>query len=154
MKDNHDYRTQRIAAWVQFLRVHSRVNALLEADLEAAEELSMSWFDVLNQLHLATDNELRMQDLSGRLAMSASGLTRRIGRMEQVGLVKRRQARDDGRGVIVTLTPAGRRRYRRALPVHLRGVERHFLDWATDDEIRALSDLFTRILHAIDSEDG
>ena len=134
MSTRETSREDRIATWVAFLRAHSRITAMLEQELMAAEGLSVSWFDVLEQLRQSEGHCLRMQDLGQRLAMSASGLSRRVGRMEQAGLVERRRAPEDGRGVQVALTSLGNRRYRRALPVHLRGVEHHFLDHIKDDE--------------------
>lgn len=139
-------RQQRIDAWLAFLRVHSRVTAELERELEAAESLSMSWFDVLEQLRSAPGQQLRMQELGERLAMSASGLSRRVSRMEESGLVERRPCPDDKRGVLVVLTREGERRYRRALPVHLRGVERHFLRHIDSAEAETIEAAFTRVL--------
>jgi DNA-binding MarR family transcriptional regulator len=139
-------RQERLDIWLAFLRVHNRVTTMLEQELEAAESLPMSWFDVLEQLRQEPDRTLRMQDLGDRLAMSASGLSRRVSRMEQSGLVERRPCPEDRRGVLVTLTEEGDQRYRKALPVHLRGVERHFLRHIEDDDIEHLRQTFDRML--------
>ena len=143
-------RQQGLGAWLAFLRAHSRVTAALERELDEAETLPMNWFDVLEQLRHAPDRMLRMQELGDRLAMSASGLSRRVSRMEQFGLVERRPCPDDRRGVLVVLTDAGAQRYRKALPVHLRGVERHFLDHIESAEAEQLKAIFERSLSAFD----
>ena len=146
-------REDRIAIWIAFLRAHSRITTMLEQELLAAEGLSMSWFDVLEQLRRADGQCLRMQDLGSRLAMSASGLSRRISRMEQAGLVERQPAPGDGRGVLVALTSLGNRRYRRALPIHLRGIERYFLDHIRDAEASNLSQFLDRLLADEDEDE-
>ncbi len=151
MDDEATDRQQQIDAWLAFLRVHSRITAVLERELEAAEGLSMSWFDVLEQLRDAPDGQLRMQELGERLAMSASGLSRRVSRMEDAGLVERQPCPDDRRGVLVVLTNAGRQRYRRALPVHLRSVERHFLRHLKPGDAEHLTAAFGRVLADLDS---
>jgi DNA-binding MarR family transcriptional regulator len=150
MNDERTLRERRLEVWLAFLRAHSRVTAALERELEEAEGLPVTWFDVLNQLRHAPEKRLRMQELVGMLAMTASGLSRRISRMEQAGLVERRQSPEDGRGVLVVLTADGERRYRRALPVHLRGVERYFLDHLCERDAESLRALFGRVLAGLD----
>jgi DNA-binding MarR family transcriptional regulator len=70
--------------------------------------------------------------------------------MEQAGLVERRPCPEDRRGVLVVLTQEGGRRYRKALPVHVRGVERHFLRHLGTDEARTMATIFRRMLEDLD----
>jgi DNA-binding MarR family transcriptional regulator len=150
-EDARDTREEQIAAWLAFLRAHSRVTDALGHELEAAEAMPMTWFDVLVQLRDAPGNQLRMQELVNRLAMTASGLSRRISRMEQAGLVERRPCPEDRRGVLVVLTREGMRRYRKAVPVHMRGVQRYFLDHLGQGDAEALNSLFSRVLEGLDA---
>jgi len=153
MNTNGTTRQQRIEIWLAFLRAHARLTAELERELEEAEGLPVTWFDVLVQLREAPDNQLRIQELGERLALTVSGLSRRISRMEQAGLVKRMPCPEDRRGVLVVLTEEGHRRYRRALPVHLRGVERLFLRHLDDQSAQTLQEFLERVLAGLD-EDG
>ena len=146
MRDQVSQWDQCIEVWLAFLRAHSRVTDILERELDAAEDLPMNWFDVLEQLRQAPEQRLRMQDLGERLAMSASGLSRRVSRMEHAGLVERQPCPDDRRGVLVVLTGLGKRRHRKALPVHLRGVEKYFLDHLSPEEAGTLKAVFERVL--------
>lgn len=114
----------------------------------------MNWFEVLEQLRQAPDRQLRMQELGERLAMSASGLSRRVSRMEHAGLVERQPCPDDRRGVLVVLTGLGKRRYRKALPVHLRGVEEHFLNHLSQEESATLEAVFERVLSGLEESAG
>ena len=70
--------------------------------------------------------------------MSGSGLSRRVSRMAEAGLVTRRPCDDDRRGVLVTLTPAGEAALRAAAPLHLDGIQRLFARHLTADEAAAL----------------
>jgi DNA-binding MarR family transcriptional regulator len=152
MSDERVTRQQGIDTWLAFLRAHARVTAALERELEEAEGLPVSWFDVLVQLRAAPGQQLRIQELGERLALTVSGLSRRISRMEQAGLVERLPCPEDRRGVLVTLTEAGERRYRRALPVHLRGVERLFLRHLSEQEADVLGAVFARVLAGLEEE--
>src|SRR5262245_54773874 len=113
----------RLAAWRLFLQTHRLIVERLESELEAGQRLPLSWYDVLVQLEEAPGRCLRIQELGRVLAMSGSGLSRRVSRMAEAGLVTRRPCDDDRRGVLVTLTPAGEAALRRAAPLHLAGIQ-------------------------------
>ena len=68
-----------------------------------------------------------MSELAERVVLSRSGVTRLVDRLETDGLVMRRACPTDARGSWAELTPAGLDRLRGAAPVHLRGVDAHFL---------------------------
>ncbi|MGZ8512450.1 MAG: MarR family winged helix-turn-helix transcriptional regulator [Candidatus Limnocylindria bacterium] len=125
-------------AWVGFLRSHAAVLRLLDTELRLEAGLSLVDFDVLIQLALAEGGELRMTDLARRTLVSRSGMTRRVAELEREGLVTRCSATGDGRSVRASLTPTGEEVLRRAVPVHMRGIERHFLDRLTSEQLSAL----------------
>ena len=72
----------------------------LETDLEQETGLTLADFDVLAQLAPA-GGELRMTELADRALISRSGMTRRVARLVEEGLVRRANADADGRGVVV-----------------------------------------------------
>ena len=139
----------RLAAWRLFLHAHGRLIERLEAELDAARRLPLSWYDVLVQLHEAPDRCRRIQELGRGLALSGSGLSRRVSRMEEAGLVERRACPDDRRGVVVALTSRGADALRAAAPVHLRGIQDHFARHLSDDEAVALRSAFAKILDGL-----
>src|SRR5438067_5078069 len=110
-----------LEAWDAFLRAHATLMRRLELDLAQATGLALADFDVLAQLARA-GGALRMTDLATRALVSRSGMTRRIARLVEEGLVQRANADADGRGVVVALTDAGMARLTETAPVHLRGV--------------------------------
>ena len=132
-------------AWIGFLRSHAAVLRLLDTELRREAGLPLVDFDVLIQLALAEGGELRMTDLARRTLVSRSGMTRRVAELEREGLVSRCSATGDGRSVRASLTPAGEEVLRRAVPVHMRGVERHFLGKLTPEQLSALRGAVTAL---------
>jgi DNA-binding MarR family transcriptional regulator len=128
----------RLDAWRTFLRAHARVIRDLERELAAEQDLALTDFDVLFQLSTAPDRRLRMSELADALLLSRSGATRLVDRLAADGLVERVVCEADRRGQWAALTDQGRERLRRAAPIHLRGVEQHFLDRLGAEDLRAL----------------
>jgi DNA-binding MarR family transcriptional regulator len=143
---------ERMLAWRLFLEAHARVLTRLEQELEDERRLPLTWYDVLVQLNRAPEKRLRLQDLGHNLVISKSGLSRRIDRMEEAGLVERHECPSDARGVFAVLTPAGKAVLKDAAPVHLAGIAQHFTQYLTDEEAAALQAAFRKILAGL--QDG
>lgn len=104
------------------LEVFSRVSRLAvhlsraRAEAFAAVELEEWGFDVLAALRRSGAPYRRSPGALVRETLVTSAtMTHRIDRLEAAGLVERRPDPDDGRGVLVGLTAAGRARVDRAL---------------------------------------
>ncbi len=110
-----------VEAWRALLQAHATLLRQLATDLVQETGLTLGDFDVLGQL-AAAGGELRMTDLATRAFSSRSGMTRRIDRLVEEGLVWRANADADGRGVVVGLTDAGLARLMETAPVHLHGI--------------------------------
>jgi DNA-binding MarR family transcriptional regulator len=119
------------AFWRAFLRALAAVPRALEADL-AAHGLSLTDYCGLMYLSEAPGGRLRMSDLAGRCALSLSGTTRIVNRLEDQGLLRREQCQTDGRGWDAVLTDAGSARLRRVWPAHLASVHRHVISHVRD----------------------
>src|SRR3954466_9298572 len=107
-------------AWRSLLRAHATLIRRLDRDLEKETGLALADCDVLAQLAVA-GGELRMTELADRALISRSGMTRRVARLVDEGLVRRANATTDARGVVVALTDAGVARLTETAPVHARG---------------------------------
>jgi len=138
----------RLRAWESLLRAHATLVRDLDAELQAAHDLSLGDYDVLVTLAGAPDDRLRMRELADRVVLSRSGITRRIDRLERAGFVCREPAPDDGRSIEAVLTPVGRARLREAADTHLAGVETRFLARYTDDELAGIAALLERVADA------
>ena len=128
----------RLRTWIAFLCAHAAVTRRLEAELHAERDLGLAEYDALVQLALADNRRLRMSELAERVVLSRSGVSRLVDRLEATGLVARAACTDDARVSWATLTDSGFARLRDASPIHLRGVETHFLAQIPDDDREAL----------------
>jgi DNA-binding MarR family transcriptional regulator len=126
-----------LEAWRSLLQAHATLTRRLDTDLVKETGLALADFDVLGQLASA-GGELRMTELAARVFISRSGLTRRVARLVDEGLVCRAHADADGRGVVVALTAAGVGRLTEAAPVHLQGISELFVTRLDDQELAVL----------------
>src|SRR2546428_6496076 len=133
-----------LEAWRSLLRAHATLMRQLDTDLEKKTGLALADFDVLAQLALA-GGELRMTDLAARALISRSGMTRRVARLVDEGLVRRANTDADARGVVVVLTDAGVARLTEAAPGHLRGVSDLFGTRLNQKELAVLSSLVDKV---------
>jgi len=141
-------------AWRGLLTVHSRVLAHLDADLQAAQLLSLADYAVLVTLSEASDYRLRMVELADRILITPSGLTRRVDILVRQGLVARKPCPDDRRGTFAVLTGAGLERLRQAAPHHVAQVRRHFFDHLDRRQVIALDEALQRVRSVLDAEDS
>ena len=138
---------EEMQAWQAFLRASTRLMERLDADLER-HGMSLADYEIL--VHLADEPtaELRMTELAARTLVSRSGLTRRLDRLVESGLVERRSCPTDRRGVFAVLTPAGRMRLDEAAPTHVEGVRRHFIDQLQGQDIRGLAEALSAVVES------
>src|SRR3954468_7955818 len=132
-------------AWRSLLRAHATLMRPLETDLERDTGLALADFDVLVQLALA-GGELRMTELAGRALISRSGMTRRVARLVDEGLVRRADAAADGRGVLVALTDGGVARLTETVPAHARGIAEYFVSRLEDEELTTLEKALDKVI--------
>jgi DNA-binding MarR family transcriptional regulator len=132
-------------AWVSLLQAHATLIRRLESDLKRETGLALADFDVLAQLARA-GGELRMTELAARALISRSGMTRRVGRLVEEGLVRRADADADGRGVVVALTEAGIARLAETAPAHARGISKLFVAQLDDQELAILERALDKVI--------
>ncbi|TMG35974.1 MAG: winged helix-turn-helix transcriptional regulator [Chloroflexi bacterium] len=128
---------QGVEAWASLLRAHASLMRKLNTDLLEETGLGLADFDVLAQLARA-GGHLRMTELAERAFSSRSGMTRRIDRLVDEGLVCRGNVDGDGRAVVVGLTDAGVNRLKETAPVHMRGVSKLFVAQLDNKELAIL----------------
>jgi DNA-binding MarR family transcriptional regulator len=134
-----------LAAWRALLEAHATLVRQLQTDLVNKTGLDLNDFDVISQLAEA-GGELRMTELAARAFSSRSGLTRRVDRLVEEGLVGRTTADGDARGVVVRLTDAGATRVAETVPVHLRTVAELFVAKLDDHELAVLESALRKVI--------
>jgi DNA-binding MarR family transcriptional regulator len=139
-------RDPRLKAWRTFLYAHAQVRRRLERELQAEQSMGLADYELLLVLAYSEGRRLRMSELADRLALSRSGATRLIDRLEADALVQRVSCDTDRRGQWAQLTAGGYERLRTASPTHLRGVAAHFLDRIPAQELDALRSTLERVL--------
>jgi DNA-binding MarR family transcriptional regulator len=139
---------RRLAVWQAFLKAHAGLAYMLNRELEEARGMPVGWYLVLLNLSKAPGGRVRMQELAESVLLSFSGMTRLFDRMAAAGLVKRAPCAQDKRGTFAVITPDGRRAFKRAAPVHLRGVQEHFARHLTDEEVAAMESALGKIVAA------
>jgi DNA-binding MarR family transcriptional regulator len=118
----------------------------LERELQAEQAMGLADYELLLVLAYSDGRRLRMSELADRLALSRSGATRLIDRLEADALVQRVSCDTDRRGQWAQLTDGGYERLRAASPTHLRGVAEHFLDRIPADELASLRTTLERVV--------
>jgi DNA-binding MarR family transcriptional regulator len=139
-------RDPRLNAWRTFLYAHAQVRRQLERELQAEQAMALGEYELLLVLAYSSGRRLRMSELADNLALSRSGATRLIDRLEADGLVERVTCDTDRRGQWAQLTDAGYSRLRDASPTHLRGVAEHFLDRIPPRELDSLGRILDRVV--------
>ena len=136
------------SAWAALLRVHAALVPRLDRELRSAVGMPLAWYDVLLELHNAPGRQLRMSDLSERVVLSRTRVSRVVDELVAAGLVRREVNPEDGRSALATVTDAGVGRLRAAAPVYLDGIDRHVTRHLTVRERETIVRGLNRVLAA------
>lgn len=134
----------RADVWPSMLRAHARIVGRLARDLEEAGKVPLSTLEVLIQVEDA-GGRIRLKDLVQRVVLSQPGLSRKVARLSEQGLVQRDPDPLDGRGVFVSLTSKGQNAVRDARALHDAGIDREFTRHIDEREAGELIGIFTRL---------
>lgn len=104
------------AEWHELMTRYHRITCNLDRELGAKHQLTLSEFEVLQQLAQAECESVRLSELGDKVHLTQSALSRLIARLETDGLLERGMCVDDRRSVWAKLTAAGAERYREAKP--------------------------------------
>ena len=116
--------------------------------------LQPGWFDFLAALRRAgAPYELNPTSLMRATLLSSSGMTKRLDRMEEAGLIERRPDPNDRRGTLVRLTRRGRSVVNRAVETHV-GNEERLLAALTAAERHTLDRLLRKLLSELERTEG
>lgn len=120
-----------------------------ERHLRAAGDLTYVQFRILVRLDATDRPALRMSELADGVLLSRSGLTYQVTVLERRGLCTRAASPDDDRGVVATITDAGRALVDRLLPAHVEATRAAMLGDLTPEEEAVLLGVLDRAVRGV-----
>jgi len=139
----------QLAAWRQLQWANALIMSRFRRDL-AEFDLTIEEFDVLVHLAWASGGGLPLRELTASMvlgvALSRSGLTRLLDRMENDGLIRRELNTNDRRRFDVALTQKGRARFEQVWPPHEKGIQNYFVDPLAKRDLDALSRALSKLI--------
>lgn len=108
----------RAQGWRTLAALHARIEDRLAKALEAAHDISVSEYTVIEVLDRQDEHHMRMQQLANAVVLSQSATTRLVSRLEDRGLLARYLCATDRRGIYSQVTEDGRALLEAARPTH------------------------------------
>ena len=141
-------------AWYHLVLAHAKVVAAVNAALAADADrgfLTLEHYDVLLALKRSPDGltRLRLSELADSVALSRSGLTRMVDRLEKAGLLRRENCPTDRRGAFAVLTHKGAAALRRTWPEYARGIQEHFARFVTPGEAAVIARALGKVVAGV-----
>jgi DNA-binding MarR family transcriptional regulator len=130
-------------AWSALTAAHARVAGRLATALARSVQLTINDFEIL--LRLDQQDSLRLGDLRPAVPLTQPSLSRAVARLAERGCLTRSGAPADRRGILISITPAGRDLLRAAIPVHAATVRAELLDHLAPAEQDLLARALTRV---------
>ena len=146
MKPEEWREDEGILAWSAFVRAYASVLRRIERDVETQAGLSLGWYDVLLELNAAPDRRLRMQELGEAAVLSRTRVSRIVDELVGQGLAARQPNPDDRRSSFAVITDEGRKTLRKAAPVYLEAIRRHFVAGLSAEQLRAVRSAMESLL--------
>lgn len=134
---------RELATWRSWVLASRTFETHVERLLTEHTGLALIDYELLDSL-VHGNEPMRMCDLGASVALTRSGTTRAVTRLENMGLVERRKSDTDGRSTVVGVTVAGRERHGQATAVFVPELRTNVLGALTEDEqdgLRVASEL-------------
>ena len=134
-----------LGLWRALTCAHASLVERLDPETSACAVLGSDTVAVLLPLADAPDHQLRMHELAELSHLTRSGLTRRIDRLVEDGLVARVTCPSDRRGAYAQVTPTGLTELANALPHHVSSLEGYLASRLDVAEVEMLTGLLRRL---------
>jgi DNA-binding MarR family transcriptional regulator len=136
---------ERVQQFGHLLEVFTKLERAIDAALKESVGIPHAWFEVLERIASAPDQQLTMIELGRRLALTSGGVTRFLDRIVDAGYVTRTESAADRRATLARLTDTGWTTLAAALTVHNAVIEQ-LLEPLTDRERDALNHALLKLL--------
>jgi DNA-binding MarR family transcriptional regulator len=148
-RERPDLDVAALALLARLFRTVHLADAVLGQPL-AAHGLQPGWFDVLAALRRAGEPyALTPTQLLRTMMLSSGGMTKRLDRLADAGLVERGPDPNDRRGTLVRLTGRGKATIDTLLPIHLTN-EQQLLAPLSPAQQRTLDELLRSLLAGLE----
>jgi len=149
-RERPDVDVRALALVARLFRIVHLADAMLAGQL-AAHGLQPGWFDVLAALRRAgSPYALNPTQLMRTMMLSSGGMTKRLDRLAEAGLIERVADPNDRRGTLIKLTCRGKITIDRLLPIHLSN-EQQLLAALSPRQQRILDGLLRTLLTNLES---
>lgn len=143
---------EQTAVWrLLFMSMINLLNTV-EADVKAADDLTLIDMGCLFALNAARDSGLPMSSLAELMSVDPSVITYRVKRLEGRGLAEREVNQDNRRFVRARLTPAGRKLLRRARSHMLASADKNLFAHLEPGEVESLHQMLLSLRAAQDAQ--
>jgi DNA-binding MarR family transcriptional regulator len=135
----------RVQAWRSVLEACNTLLPIMDSELRSEQHLDVQVYDVLLHTYEAGPVGIRMTDLARKILLTKSGLTARVDKLEEGGLLERAPDAEDRRATRIRLTETGVAVFKKAADFHLSSIERHFSSRISEEEARVICEALERI---------
>ena len=138
--------------WRAFLEASWLLFAALDHELQHDVGMSHADYEILVHLSEAPERQMRMSKLADVSLFSRSRLSHAVGRLEELGWVRRATCPSDRRGTLALLTEAGYAALEAAAPDHVAAVRRYLFDGLDADQVAQLGTIAAAVrdrIHAV-----
>jgi DNA-binding MarR family transcriptional regulator len=152
-RERPDLDVQALGTFGRLFRAASLSESRLAEGL-APHGLQPGWFDLLAALRRAgAPFELNPTQLMAATMLTSGGVTKRLDRLAEAGLLERRHDPADRRGTLVRLTARGKRTIDRAIATHTKN-ETALLNALSTADRRALDAMLRKLLAAVEHDEA
>ncbi|SPZ21161.1 Multiple antibiotic resistance protein marR [Providencia rettgeri] len=134
----------------RIVRMSHYISQFIDANL-ARYNLNVGEFEVLAALARNPDRQLSPKELQKKILISSGGLSNRINRLEEKKFIVRIPDPADRRGVIVKITPEGRKLTLEAVETHV-AIEKSLVQGLDDENKDQLAMLLKKLIQSQKSE--
>ncbi|WP_394938502.1 MarR family winged helix-turn-helix transcriptional regulator [Psychromicrobium sp. YIM B11713] len=141
-----------VQSWESFFRAQVRVLQQLQRD-PVFKRISLREYDVLYTISSCPTGWVRLNELNRRVMLTQPSISRLVERLEARGLIQRRIAEEDRRGVEIGLTEQGQELQKSVGREHARDIHCLFSSSLTPEEMRELIRLSNKLESAVSQQE-
>jgi DNA-binding MarR family transcriptional regulator len=139
-------------AWRAYLVASSRLQEVLDRDLQAQSGMPHTYYMILAMLSEAPEHGIKMTELAQVLRSSVSRLSHAVRKLEEAGWIRRDADPTDGRVTYACLTAEGLRVLQEAAPGHVSTVAHNVFDRLSEEQVGQLYEISAAIMGAVAPE--